>query len=642
VSSALRGGWPRRRLLACAKPESGVALLAAAVVLWLAFHDGGYFPVTWNVTALALLWVVVVALLWRRDVTWGRLDSAFLIGLACLLLWTSLSAVWSIAAANSIFEAQRMLLYLAGGTAVLVVTSRRGARPAAIGVLAAATVVSGYALADRLIGISALPYNRLGGPVGYWNALGILAAAGVCLALAFASHERRAWSRALAAASLPILFATLYLTFSRGSWLALAAGLIVSAWLDPRRRELASAAVALAVPCALVLAAGAGAHALTTPTAPLDAVTADAHRLAFVVLCMCATAAPLGMLAPRLGGRLPRLPARRVAGAACAVILIVALIAAGGPARWPGALAGAANAAPPSSESNLTTHLFSLTDSWRGELWHVALVSFASHPLFGNGAGTFDRLWVMKRQDATATILDAHSVYLETLAELGIVGLALLLAVLAVPLVAARRALSSPYIAALTAAYVAFLAHAAIDWDWEMPVVTLSALVCGAAIVAAARRDSPPLRRNMRTVGLVAALGLACCTLVLLIGNQDLNAAAAAAGGQSTLQARALEAQRWAPWSPNPPRWLAMVALADGNHTAARRLFATAIAHDGSDWSLWLELAAASTGPARTAAFLTAVRLDPHGAELPQVAYRLGLLPTSGPQSNASVRQLSH
>jgi O-Antigen ligase len=487
-------------------------------------------------------------------------------------------------------------------------------------------VVSGYALIGRLVGVSTLPYNRLGGPVGYWNALGILAAAGVCVGVAVVAHEPRRLSRAVAGCALPILVGALYLTFSRGSWLALGAGLAVLAGTDPRRRELAGAAVALVLPCVFVLACEASAHALTTPAAPHGAVTADAHRVAVAVLLMSALSARLAVLGPRLSAWLPRLAPRRSVVAAVACAVVVAVVAVGGPPRLLSAAGRAFDAAPPNSANNLNTHLLSLSGSWRGELWHVALTSFARHPLAGNGAGTYGRLWLQKRPEPLM-FEDAHSVYLETLTELGAVGLALLLAVLVAPLIAARRALRHAYIPALTAAYVAFLGHAAIDWDWEMPVVMMGELVCGATIVAAARGELRPLRRRARIGGLAAASCVGGLTLVFLVGNRDLSTAAtAAANGQHTLDARARAAETWAPWSPDPPRWLATVQLDDGHRAAARKLLAAAIGKDRTDWSLWLEMAAASDGQARISAIREAQRLDPNSPELFQAAVQYGLI----------------
>ena len=44
-----------------------------------------------------------------------------------------------------------------------------------------------------------------------------------------------------------------------------------------------------------------------------------------------------------------------------------------------------------------------------------------------------------------------------------------------------RRA---PYVPVAASAYVAFLIHAGLDWDWELPVVIVAALSCAGALVA--------------------------------------------------------------------------------------------------------------------------------------------------------------
>jgi O-antigen ligase len=91
-------------------------------------------------------------------------------------------------------------------------------------------------------------------------------------------------------------------------------------------------------------------------------------------------------------------------------------------------------------------------------------------------------------------VRDAHSLYLETLAEIGPLGLLLVLAVLGMPLVAARRSRRGLATATLPAAYVAFLLHAGIDWDWEMPIVMLAGLACAAALLLASRnRELAPV-----------------------------------------------------------------------------------------------------------------------------------------------------
>ena len=111
--------------------------------------------------------------------------------------------------------------------------------------------------------------------------------------------------------------------------------------------------------------------------------------------------------------------------------------------------------------------------------WHVAWEEFTDAPVAGRGAGTFELAW-LEEQPIPESILDAHSLYLETLAELGLVGLGLLALALAPPLLAAFRGAS----AAAAGGYVAFLFHAGVEWDWEMPAVTVAGLLCGAALLS--------------------------------------------------------------------------------------------------------------------------------------------------------------
>src|SRR6185312_907062 len=106
---------------------------------------------------------------------------------------------------------------------------------------------------------------------------------------------------------------------------------------------------------------------------------------------------------------------------------------------------------------------------------------------------------------------NVHDLYLETLAELGPFGLALLLVALAAPIVAFFRVRKRGLTAAALAAYVAFLVHVLVDWDWQMPAVTLAALFCGTAVLSAAKRARPeaigPVPRGI-LVGVVIALGV--------------------------------------------------------------------------------------------------------------------------------------
>ena len=129
------------------------------------------------------------------------------------------------------------------------------------------------------------------------------------------------------------------------------------------------------------------------------------------------------------------------------------------------------------------------SSSYRVEYWRAAIDEAAEHPLLGSGAGSY---WLSWREHRTVDlgVRDAHSLYVETLSELGPVGLVLVVSLVAVPLLATLRRRGDPTSALAGAAFAVFAVHAGLDWDWEMPVVTLTALGC--AGVALARSSTPP------------------------------------------------------------------------------------------------------------------------------------------------------
>jgi tetratricopeptide (TPR) repeat protein len=268
----------------------------------------------------------------------------------------------------------------------------------------------------------------------------------------------------------------------------------------------------------------------------------------------------------------------------------------------------------PSEGRDLNGRLFSLSGNGRSEHWHTAWQQASSHPLLGGGAGTYDEFWFQHRRLDT-TVHDAHSLYLETLAELGPPGLLLLALVLAVPLAAVRRARSSPLAAVACAGYVAYLLHAAADWDWEMPAVTLAALFCGIALLAAARRQGAPrsLRPGLRLTVLGGIAGLFGFALLGLLGNSAVSASSKSinAGHLARAESDARRAMHFAPWSFEPWRKLGEAQAIAGDRAAARASFRKAIAKDRRDWTLWFELAYASRGVERQRAFAEASRLNP-------------------------------
>ena len=233
---------------------------------------------------------------------------------------------------------------------------------------------------------------------------------------------------------------------------------------------------------------------------------------------------------------------------------------------------------------------FNGTSNSRTEYWRVALLDFADHPVLGSGAGTFVREWYRHRR-IDADVQNAHSLYLETLAELGVGGLALLLFVMAMPVLGAWRARAAPFVAGGFGAFAAFAAHAAVDWDWQLPGITLAGLFCGTLLVVAGRSDPVEYRldRRWRASLLTAALGLLAFCFIGLVGNRA-DTAALGAVSRRDWQAAAADSRRasaWSPWSAEALELEADVASAANNGAKARLLLGRAIAKDPSDYQLW-------------------------------------------------------
>jgi O-antigen ligase len=522
----------------------GPALLPFLLVGGAAFDNGGFDATTWGWLTLVPLVVVAVALLLNRVRRPGGLGVAFLVLLCAFTAWTFVSIAWSDDVSESVLEGERLLVYLAAAAA-FVLYERRHAVGILGGLLAAITLVGGWALYLRAFGgagsydvasVSADATRRLAAPLGYSNGLGLLAAIGILLALGIAVRLRRP----LVAAPVLVLGPALYFTYSRGAWLALVAG----------------------------------------------------------------AAAGLALTAPRL----PKRVVLTVA-AVLAALVAVALVRLGGPA---GAVHEFSRAGP-TVKAGKSRRLLSLSGSSRAQYWHVAWRDVEGHPWLGSGAGSFQRHWLRSRP-ADLPVLDAHSLYLETLAEVGPVGIGLLATLLALPVAAAVVARRQPLAAPALAGYAAYLVHAAQDWDWELPAVTLAALVCAAALlVLGGREPRAALGRSVRTAGLLASVLLALVALGALAGNATL------AGASSSLDAndapRARRDARWAqslvPWSPEPWRLHGEALLSQGDVEGARRDFMRALGKDSSDWDSWVDLTLVTHGMERRQAVQQARQLNP-------------------------------
>jgi hypothetical protein len=570
--------------------EALTAAGAFALVAALGFDGGGYAPPAWGWSSVAVF--AVLAILIACGV--GRPRPAALVlvaALAGLAAWAAASILWSSHLSASILDVERTLLYV--GAASLFVLARPG--PALLtGVLGAVTLLAASGLATVEDGL------RLAEPIGYANGMAILAVIGLLLAVGFAARASRTSAAGLAAATGPMLTATLYFTFGRGAWLALGAGLVAAIAVGPGRLQLAATALVLAVPAGLAVLAA-------------DRLGASASFTGLLVLLSALSA--LVPFALRLSGTVyrPSRTARRAFAAALVAVPVVLAVAALVKVGGPSGAYDAFKSTPSPTHGDVSGRVFSLSGSNRADYWAVAWESYEDHPVLGAGAGTYARTWLRERP-VPQPVVDAHSLYLEILSELGPVGLALLLLALAAPF-AARRTHWTPV---ALAPFAAFLTHAAQDWDWELPAVTVAAFACGTALVAGQTSERVPrvLAVLPAALGLLAALAF--------VGNQAVERSVEASDRLDWSEAEdaARRAKTFQPWSPQPWRLLGEIELAEGSLAAARGHFRRGLREDSDDWELWIGLALASEGAARQAALTEVHRLNPLSPELDELGFK--------------------
>jgi tetratricopeptide (TPR) repeat protein len=593
-------------------------VVAAAALGATASAGGAYLPTSWGWAALGPAIVAAAALLVRMTVRVPRTALVFLALLTAFIVWTAASALWTDSVPRSLLELERDLVYVATVAAVVLLPFSRAALIG--GTLAAICGVCGAGLVTRLFpdhyGLDADTAYRLARPLGYWNAVGALAAIGAVLAFGVVTDARRRAPRSAAAAGLVVLMATIFFTLSRGAWIALAAGSFVALAIHPRHVRFAFASLVATVPALAGVALCAGADELSRTPSSVDAAASQGHRLALELgaLAALATATPflVDTLAPRLP-HMPRMAGRAVVAAASLAAVAAAVLAV----AFAGRAYDAFRTPQRFGEHGLSARLLSASGQNRSEYWSVAVDDYADHPVLGSGAGTYELYWTRDRTIGIGA-RDAHSLYVEALAELGPAGLALLVAALAAPFLALRTARRAPLVSAVAGGYAVYLVHAAGDWDWELPTLTLAALLCGAALALSGGLTLELRRPAFRGVLAATTLAVAVMALVVYIGNGKL------ADGRSALRSGRPEeaisaserASTWAPWSAEAWRVRASGERARGDDEAARRSLRRAVAKDPRDWLGWYVLALNTEGAERANAVARVRRLNPFAPPL--------------------------
>lgn len=597
--------------------DHAASVLTCALIAYLSLKGGGYDLIVRSEVGLAIWWLVLFGTLigllpLARIGTTGWTMLGLLAGLA---LWTGLGIGWSESAERSVAELGRVTTYL-GVFALALFAGGRDALRRTVGALATAiALVAALALLSRLQP-SLFPADpspqfmpsiqeRLNYPLNYWNGLAGLVAMGVPLLLWAATAARTILARALATAALPIAALTIVLTLSRAGAAAAVVAVLALLALHPRRLALFPSLALAGVGSAILIAATLQRDALEQGLLNSTAARQGDEMLA-MTLVVCAG---VGLLAAAVAlaerhslVRWPRVP-QRIARPAFVLVAAAAVIVAS-VAGLPGEVSESwSEFKEPGGTASGVERLGSVAGNSRYQYWQAAAEANATAPLTGIGPGTFEYWWA-REGSLPGFVRDAHSLYMETLAELGIVGLALIVALVGGTLaIGAARTLRrrrgrSSLLAAATAGATSFAVMAAFDWVWEMTVLTAVFLLLAAAIVGpdararAHRTPDPRGRRRLVTTAGVAAVALTSLVVIAIpmagtssvreswrqVEAADLRAALANADAAQTVQ----------PYSASAQLQEALVLELEGDLSGAVTAARAATDHEPTNWRTWL------------------------------------------------------
>jgi hypothetical protein len=591
----------------------------------LSLAGGGYELSDRHVAGL-MVWLVVVGLLvlgvagraiLAKPFYWA---SGLILGLA---IWSAISSLWSGSVELSVAEADRVLIYLGIFLAafLLAQTDQRRQRFGE-GIAIGITGVVLLSLATRLLphvfdlSLGEVNGSRLKYPLGYWNAIGLFSAMGTVLLLWMSRRSLIGWLRWFSVAAIPPLLLALYFTYSRGGILVLVVAAALMLALSPDRLwMLVTMLVGVVCTVPAVLYVGANFQIANN----VDETTFVTQGLVTLLLILAGSAVALLVFwAQRRAERdRPAFVVRALAisrdtrvlrgiGIAVLIILVIGGIAVGGRA-W-NSFSSSDLGVPP----NPGEHITQVSSGGRVQFWEVALKAFGEKPLLGHGAGTYQFSWNELRPFAIPD-KDAHSLYLQPLAELGILGGALVLAIVLVLLgtgICTWRAASGrqrELYGALTAVSFAFALGAAFDWFWQIAVLGAVFFMATGGLVAArcsqiwraralslARSGQGPEAPGRRRYSVaVVGLAVAWLTMLALIGpllvDREIHQSTDAALSQEFESAvsHAKTARSIEPWAATPYRQLGLLAEADGEYEEAIQRFGQAIDREDRNWSLY-------------------------------------------------------
>ncbi|HEX3616107.1 MAG TPA: O-antigen ligase family protein [Solirubrobacteraceae bacterium] len=604
--------------------RSLVWAVAVLLSVYLGLSGGGYDIVVRSEVGLVIWWFVLLGVL-IGALPRARIPRAGWIAtglLAGFLIWTWIGLSWSSSHELTLDDVCRLSTYLGVFLFGLCVLTPETTRPLVNGLGCGIAIVAAAAVLSKLTpglfpasaqGNSFYATGRLGYPFGYPDGVGEYAALGLPLVLYAATSARTLLGRALGTAALQPLLLCLAMTVSRGGILAAVVGIVAFVALVPERiPRLPTITVTAIGITALMLAL---LHRPDVRDSIAAAPAGERHSMLAILLVIVAAAAVAQALLVIVARRVQRprwlhvsrRGAQAVAAALVLLMAIVVVVAITSGAT--GKLWHDFKLWNPPTNSNEYFRLFSVAGSHRYQYWQVAWKAFTNSPLHGIGSGTFQYYWNAHAGRFAEKIVNAHSLWFETLAETGIVGWLLLAGFFAlITIGGAVRALRATggertLLATSTAGMAAFCAAASFDWIWQIGVVPIVAMLLAAVTLAAQHhpagqpaaskpRASSALRRWLPPrLLLVPAAALAMLLIAIpLASTVALNASQKAVRGGHLRQALAdaETAQAIEPGAASPYAQQALVLEQADDISGAAAAIKRAIAREPSNFQLWL------------------------------------------------------
>jgi len=587
--------------------------------------------------------VIAAAVAWSRP---GPVHGAISVALFCALaVLTALSVTWAVVPELAYIETGRTFAYLAiFAAAVAAARLAPRATPTVIkGIVLAAMAAVVYALAARVwpasIGETEIS-NRIGQPFQYWNAVGSTAALAIPGLLWLGARRNGVVGRVLAYPGLGAAILAILLTQSRGALVAAAIGTIAWVAIVPLRLRTLPLIVLPSIGAGAVAAWALSKDAFSVAAEPLRVKESVAGEFGLLLLLMALALVVAGAAvnAGETRGLPPLHVRRRIGIVALAIACAVPLVAFTSVAFSDRGIGGAIGdrvdeltSETQTAPSEQGAGRLTAASSTRGKYWREAGHVFEDRPSVGLGAGTFQVARLRHRSDTSVT-RHAHGFLPQTLADLGIVGVALSTALLLAWLVAVARATGLhprrlPFrgtnggapprrdwdgdriaLVAATLIAVVYGLQSAIDWTWFVPGPTAMALVGAGFVAGRAPLGQPEPEQTLVAASparLLAASGVLAAAVLLAWAIWQPEAADREAGDAIRLAdaghvdaaiAKAQDAADANPLSSEPLITRAAIETQAGRVDDAREALEQAVLKFPGDSQTWYRLAAFQLG----------------------------------------------